>query len=174
MAQKVILSEKQIRILEIISQSKDICQSFYLTGGTALAEFYLQHRFSEDLDFFSEKEVDPQTIFAFLGCNQNHEMGNLVFVDATSGKPVLAFPTALLVRYSTAMMFTMGSSLNEKVEAVKKLTDVDICIAMSNILYRQPKTTRQLKTTKVQTEFETSRRKMIQTFKTISKTLLGT
>ena len=26
---------------------------FYLTGGTALAAFYLQHRFSDDLDFFS-------------------------------------------------------------------------------------------------------------------------
>ena len=29
---------------------------FYLTGGTALSEFYLRHRFSEDLDFFSEQE----------------------------------------------------------------------------------------------------------------------
>jgi predicted nucleotidyltransferase component of viral defense system len=25
---------------------------FYLTGGTALGRFYLNHRFSEDLDFF--------------------------------------------------------------------------------------------------------------------------
>jgi len=66
MAQKAILSENQVKVLEIISQSKDICQNFYLTGGTALAEFYLQHRFSEDLDFFSENEVDPQIIFSFL------------------------------------------------------------------------------------------------------------
>ena len=66
MAPKVILSENQVKVLEIISQSKDICQNFYLTGGTALAEFYLHHRFSEDLDFFSENEVDPQTIFVFL------------------------------------------------------------------------------------------------------------
>ncbi|MCX6791217.1 MAG: nucleotidyl transferase AbiEii/AbiGii toxin family protein [Candidatus Gribaldobacteria bacterium] len=64
MAEKAILSENQQKVLEIISQSKDICQNFYLTGGTALAEFYLQHRFSEDLDFFSENEVDPQTIFS--------------------------------------------------------------------------------------------------------------
>jgi len=27
--------------------------NFYLTGGTALAEFYLQHRCSEDFDFFT-------------------------------------------------------------------------------------------------------------------------
>lgn len=29
---------------------------FYLTGGTALAEFYLQHRISFDLDFFTSEE----------------------------------------------------------------------------------------------------------------------
>ena len=66
MASKVILSDNQQKVLEIISQSKDICQNFYLTGGTALAEFYLQHRLSEDLDFFSESEIDPQIIFSFL------------------------------------------------------------------------------------------------------------
>ena len=30
---------------------------FYLTEGTALARFYFQHRYSEDLDFFSQKEL---------------------------------------------------------------------------------------------------------------------
>ena len=36
-----------------------IVENFYLTGGTALSEFYLEHRLSEDLDFFSEQEFDP-------------------------------------------------------------------------------------------------------------------
>ncbi len=66
MVRKAILSENQVKVLEIISQSKDVCQNFYLTGGTALAEFYLRHRLSEDLDFFSENEVDPRVIFYFL------------------------------------------------------------------------------------------------------------
>ncbi|MDR1696214.1 MAG: nucleotidyl transferase AbiEii/AbiGii toxin family protein [Endomicrobium sp.] len=26
--------------------------SFYFSGGTALSEYYLRHRYSEDLDFF--------------------------------------------------------------------------------------------------------------------------
>lgn len=30
---------------------------FYLTGGTALSRFYFDHRYSEDLDFFSTKEL---------------------------------------------------------------------------------------------------------------------
>ncbi len=31
-------------------------QAFYLTGGTALAAYYLQHRFSEDIDLFTTDE----------------------------------------------------------------------------------------------------------------------
>lgn len=37
---------------------------FYFTGGTALSVFYLQHRESDDLDFFSETEFDPQVVLA--------------------------------------------------------------------------------------------------------------
>lgn len=66
MALKTILSENQQKLLKIIGNDKNICQYFYLTGGTALAEFYLHHRLSEDLDFFSEEEIDSQTVFAFL------------------------------------------------------------------------------------------------------------
>jgi len=66
MAQKRVLTDNQIKILDLIKQEDSICQNFYLSGGTALAEFYLQHRLSEDLDFFSEKEFDPQAIFVFF------------------------------------------------------------------------------------------------------------
>ncbi len=31
-----------------------------------MAEFYLHHRLSEDLDFFSEEEIGSQTVFTFL------------------------------------------------------------------------------------------------------------
>ena len=65
-----ILSDNQIKILEVISNDKEICQSFYLTGGTALAEYYLQHRLSEDLDFFSEQEFNVQAISVFFAKNK--------------------------------------------------------------------------------------------------------
>lgn len=67
---KTILSDNQIKILEAISNDKDICRIFYLTGGTALAEYYLQHRLSEDLDFFSENEFDIQAINIFFAKNK--------------------------------------------------------------------------------------------------------
>lgn len=65
MASKTILSKKQRELLDLIGKEKSLCQSFYLTGGTALAEFYLRHRYSEDLDFFSEHEFDPQSVSVF-------------------------------------------------------------------------------------------------------------
>lgn len=37
-------------------------KGFYLTGGTALAAYYLHHRISDDLDFFSAAEVDARAV----------------------------------------------------------------------------------------------------------------
>jgi predicted nucleotidyltransferase component of viral defense system len=45
----------QDRVLKVISA---IDSEFYLSGGTALSRGYLNHRFSEDLDFFVND--DPQ------------------------------------------------------------------------------------------------------------------
>ena len=59
---KSILSENQTKILRLLAGDYSISSRFYLTGGTALAEFYLKHRYSEDLDFFCEQEFDPQNI----------------------------------------------------------------------------------------------------------------
>jgi predicted nucleotidyltransferase component of viral defense system len=47
-----ILSRIQRRAISAISELKDATH-FYLTGGTALAEFYLGHRKSYDLDLFT-------------------------------------------------------------------------------------------------------------------------
>ena len=50
----------------LLSEEKSITDTFYLSGGTALAEFYLRHRYSEDLDFFSEQEFNPEAITVLL------------------------------------------------------------------------------------------------------------
>ena len=96
---KSILSENQQNILKIISKDKTLCDNFYLTGGTALAEFYLNHRLSEDLDFFSEKEFDPQGISVFFEKIKNEAKikkvefqqsfnRNLFFLDLAGGDKI--------------------------------------------------------------------------------------
>jgi predicted nucleotidyltransferase component of viral defense system len=51
-----ILTLSQVTFLREFVQS-DLRDVFRLTGGTALSAFYLEHRISEDLDFFSSEKV---------------------------------------------------------------------------------------------------------------------
>lgn len=68
MEKKEILTLVQKKFLEFATETDYIYKNFYLSGGTALGAFYLQHRLSEDLDFFSEKEeVNLQIIASILG-----------------------------------------------------------------------------------------------------------
>lgn len=55
---KTILNSLQREILLVLTKDKLFTKNFYLSGGTALSEYYLHHRISEDLDFFSEIEID--------------------------------------------------------------------------------------------------------------------
>ncbi len=61
-----IITPAQKNILDIFSQNKYLTKNFVLSGGTALAGFYLPYRFSEDLDFFSLNEVNVLDIATFL------------------------------------------------------------------------------------------------------------
>ena len=67
---ETILSQNQKKVLTVIGRDEKICRFFYLSGGTALAEFYLKHRLSEDLDFFSEREFAAQAINVFFKKNK--------------------------------------------------------------------------------------------------------
>ncbi len=48
-----ILTDFQKTVLRTFSE-QPLFADYYLTGGTALSAFYLKHRYSEDLDFFTE------------------------------------------------------------------------------------------------------------------------
>lgn len=49
-----VITEYQKEFIKLFSKTP-LRDSFFLTGGTALSEFYLHHRLSEDLDFFTEE-----------------------------------------------------------------------------------------------------------------------
>ncbi|MFH1601528.1 MAG: nucleotidyl transferase AbiEii/AbiGii toxin family protein [Candidatus Shapirobacteria bacterium] len=63
---KSYLDQNQKRFLDFFSTEKKLSKGFYFTGGTALSKFYLRHRRSVDLDFFSETEFSPQDITPFI------------------------------------------------------------------------------------------------------------
>lgn len=71
---KEILTPRQLAFLEAVAGAPEFSSRVYLTGGTALAAFYLNHRESEDLDFFSQEEIEPLAVETFLR-SQKKELG---------------------------------------------------------------------------------------------------
>ncbi len=59
------LTAGQTAILDRLGES-ELADVFYLTGGTALAAFYLHHRDSLDLDLFSRRPFDPKKAIRFV------------------------------------------------------------------------------------------------------------
>lgn len=54
-----LLTPRQSHFLDVFFENP-ISRDFFLSGGTALAEFYLKHRLSQDLDLFT---VNPEVKF---------------------------------------------------------------------------------------------------------------
>jgi predicted nucleotidyltransferase component of viral defense system len=55
------LTDAQRTLLDAISKS-ELADRFYLSGGTALAAFYLHHRHSDDLDLFTRDRFESRTV----------------------------------------------------------------------------------------------------------------
>lgn len=62
MGKIIVITPEQQLLLDDFRNDSYLCSHFYFSGGTALSLFYLQHRESVDLDFFSEEQFDPQEI----------------------------------------------------------------------------------------------------------------
>lgn len=68
MGKKTILTTVQREFLDIVIAEPYLRRKYYWTGGTVLAEMYLHHRESEDIDLFTEKaEVHLPSITKFVG-----------------------------------------------------------------------------------------------------------
>lgn len=66
MGKVAIINPEQKLLLTEFAADPFISDNFYFSGGTALSLYYLQHRVSIDLDFFSEKQFDPENILTTL------------------------------------------------------------------------------------------------------------
>ena len=66
-----VLSDFQKIAIAVFSETT-LAKKFYLAGGTALAEFYLRHRKSEDLDFFTEEELNSNELERFVNLIGKH------------------------------------------------------------------------------------------------------
>jgi predicted nucleotidyltransferase component of viral defense system len=77
------IESEQKRVTRIVTRE---FKEYYLTGGTALS-FYFAHRFSEDLDFFTQKfkKEDPDRIMNFVSKETSFDFK----LEAEQNKPDL-------------------------------------------------------------------------------------
>lgn len=64
--ENLIFTPLQRQIIGEFARDAVLPKKFYFTGGTALSVFYYQHRWSEDLDFFSEERFDEHLVSPFI------------------------------------------------------------------------------------------------------------
>jgi len=55
--EQAVLTPLQQKIIDFVAGEPRLAE-YYLTGGTALSGYYFQHRYSDDLDFFTFSERD--------------------------------------------------------------------------------------------------------------------
>lgn len=55
--EQIVLTPIQKRVIGFVAEEKDLA-NFYLTEGTALSAYHLNHRISDDLDFFVAEKPD--------------------------------------------------------------------------------------------------------------------
>lgn len=77
MPKKIKLTKLQKDVLNFFGQNK-FGKKFYWTGGTLLSYYYLNHRFSEDLDFFSNDLFSNDEYLNFINQLKNNTKANQV------------------------------------------------------------------------------------------------
>lgn len=71
--------------MALVLQEKYILENFYLSGGTALSSWYLHHRESYDLDFFSDKTFDSDRIIQLFKRRQDQLGARAITFDEDFG-----------------------------------------------------------------------------------------
>lgn len=129
MEQTSILTNEQKIILDEVKKSDFIKRNFYLTGGTLLSFYYLQHRFSDDLDFFSEQKVDTFSVFNLLQeLSQKHHFTLSVRFNEPLYVVNLKFKNGqtLKVDFAHYPYKRVGQSLNIEGLAIDSLLDIAV------------------------------------------------
>jgi len=135
-----ILSARQKLLLQLLSLNPSIREHFYLSGGTALAEYYLHHRYSEDLDFFSEDEVDPMAIQSFLKSISAKTGIKKVDFEQSFNRNLfhLHFADEIIKTEFTYYPFTQLET-QKKIDGLKVDSLMDIAVDKTFTIYQKPR-----------------------------------
>ena len=124
----------QDRVLRIIETQN---QGFYLTGGTALSRFYLNHRYSDDLDFFVNNIDDFKSGYSPERINPGDKKHTLAtIIKVVSGCDQESLDTIAKVYELVVKVGVHRASSIKVAEAAKIIenTQRDLNIALMNEL----------------------------------------
>lgn len=86
-----ILTANQRKLLDAAASADFVKKQFFLTGGTALSEFYFRHRLSEDLDFFSPESYEETQLLAWVSSTKKIVGADLVEQKQLRGQTTFFF-----------------------------------------------------------------------------------
>ena len=130
-----LLTPLQRNVLDALFAEEAFASSFYLTGGTALAAFYLFHRYSDDLDLFTNDQplevVWPtlQQLLPQLGLTVESRTPQFIRLQHPEGLRVdvvhdVPFRVGVPVRQGTWLIDTLENITLNKVTAIQGRLDV--------------------------------------------------
>ncbi|MCX6791602.1 MAG: nucleotidyl transferase AbiEii/AbiGii toxin family protein [Candidatus Gottesmanbacteria bacterium] len=134
-----ILTDRQCRALTAVAKNPIVARQFYLTGGTALSEYYLHHRPSEDLDFFSEKEIDLLWLTTLGKTLKSALTASTVDIQQSYNRNLMffSFSDGILKMEFTYFPFTQIENPLMK-NGVKIDSLIDIAVNKFFTIYQQP------------------------------------
>ena len=145
-----ILTPIQRRVLDAVFSEEIFSASYYLTGGTALAAFYLFHRHSEDLDFFTN---DPgfelawpvlQRLLPGLSLAVDSRTPQFIRLRHPEGLRVdfvqdVPFRVGVPVRHGSWAVDSLENILLNKISAIQGRLDVKDYVDLYFLLKKDPK-----------------------------------
>src|SRR3989338_8242127 len=144
-----ILTPLQRNVLDALFAEEVFAESFYLTGGTALAAFYLFHRYSDDLDLFTNAQplelVWPtvQRLAHSLGLTVDSRTPEFIRLQHPDGLRVdvvrdVPFRVGVPVRQGPWLIDTLENITLNKVTAIQGRLDVKDYVDLYLLLKDRP------------------------------------
>lgn len=135
-----ILNKKQKLFLRLLSNHPKLANRFYFTGGTALAAYYIPYRYSEDLDFFSEDEVDTKSITVFFKSIQPKLKYKSMDINTSFNRNLffLSFTDSVLKTEFTYFPFPQVE-VPQKDKGIKINSILDIAVDKLFTIYQKPR-----------------------------------
>jgi len=135
-----IFSPEQKLFLDVFAHEKNLSEKFYLSGGTASAGYYIPYRYSEDLDFFSEEEIDVEEIVVFMKSNKNTFGYEEIDINTSYNRNLiyLKFKNATLKTEFTYYPFTQIEK-PKIVDEIKIDSVLDIAVNKVFTIYQKPR-----------------------------------